>query len=168
MSISNSRSGLLACTAIAVWLTANAASAQQAASSPDEGGTLLEQVVVKGKRLKGTAADTPLATQTDGKTIAEKQIQTLDDLGNTTEPGVSYVARSKSVNIRGLEDDRVLTTIDNVTIPHLADMVHDSYGGADSYDFTSLASVGILRGADSSRIGGGALGGAVVLRTWEP
>ncbi|WP_425644533.1 TonB-dependent hemoglobin/transferrin/lactoferrin family receptor [Agrobacterium leguminum] len=94
-------------------------------------------------------------------------MQNLDDLGNTTEPGVSYVSASKSVNIRGLEDDRVVTTVDGISIPYLPDMVWNADGGADTYDFTSLASVSILRGADSSRAGSGALGGGVVLRTIE-
>lgn len=160
---------LLTCTAAVALVTASHANSQDNASTDDT--TVLERIIVKRGRLperKGTAADTPLATSTDNKTISEKDIQDLDDLGNSTEPGVSYVASSKSVNIRGLEADRVLTTIDGITIPYLDDKVWGADGGVNSYDFTSLATVSILRGADSSRAGSGALGGAVVLRTLEP
>lgn len=163
------RAGLMACTALAAFAPA-AAMAENAASTQEE--AVLQKIVVKGDRVKAaakaTVADTPLATTTTRKTILEKDVQNLDDLGNTTEPGVSFVSNTKSVNIRGLEADRVLTTIDGVAIPYLDDKVWNADGGVDSYDFTSLASVTILRGADSSRAGSGALGGAVVLRTLEP
>lgn len=167
MIILKFRSRWAACTALAL-LAATRALAQEAEETTSSDDTVLEQIIVKGDRAKGTAADTPLATKTTRKTIAEKDIQDLDDLGNTTEPGVSYVANSQSVNIRGLENDRVLTTIDGITIPYLADMVWGSDGGVNSYDFTSLAGIDILRGSDSSRAGSGAMGGAVLLRTLEP
>ncbi len=167
MAIPKYRSRLQACTAIALLAVVGTAGAQEPATS--DNATTLEKIVVKGKRVKGTVADTPLATETDKATIAKKDIQNLDTLGDTTEPGVSLVSASKSVNIRGLEDDRVLTTIDGIAIPYLSDFVWSAYGGAaDSYDFTSLASVSILRGSDSSRAGSGAMGGAVLLRTLEP
>ena len=161
----------MACSAMALLMTGTSTLAQDGANTDNQ--TVLEKIVVKGDRLrqeklKGTVADTPLASQTTHATIARKDIQTLNDLGNTTEPGVSYVARTKSVNIRGLEADRILTTIDGIAIPYLDDNVRDADGGVNAYDFTSLATVDIVRGADSSRAGSGALGGSVVLRTLEP
>jgi hemoglobin/transferrin/lactoferrin receptor protein len=165
---------LLACTASAVFSLASVAHGQSATASSTtatttDGSTVLNKIVVsgKGKRV-GTVADTPLATETTRDEIAKKEIDDLDDLGNTTEPGVSFVEATKSVNIRGLEDDRVLTTIDGIPIPYIADSVWSAYGGNDSYDFSSLSTVDILRGGDSSRAGSGALGGAVILRTLEP
>ena len=164
--MSNSlRASLLACTALAAFSIPVIAFAQDA----EDGAVELGTIVVKGKRVPaGSVEDTPLATQTTAKEIAQKDITSLDDLGNTTEPGVSWVAETQSVNIRGLEEDRVLTTIDGIPIPYLSDGVRASYGGANTYDFSSLSSVDILRGGDSSRAGSGALGGAVLLRTLEP
>ncbi|MCM2473027.1 TonB-dependent hemoglobin/transferrin/lactoferrin family receptor [Rhizobium sp. CG5] len=165
---------LLTCTALACAPALSPALAQDASSGQTAGAsaetqTVLPTILVKGKRVvKGSVADTPLATQTTAEEIAKKEIDDLDDLGNTTEPGVSFVEATKSVNIRGLEDDRVLTTIDGIPIPYLSDAVRDSYGGANSYDFASISTIDILRGADSSRAGSGALGGAVLLRTLEP
>ncbi|QRM56333.1 TonB-dependent hemoglobin/transferrin/lactoferrin family receptor [Sinorhizobium sp. BG8] len=163
---------LFTCTALVAVTSAPYAWSQDATTSTTaatSGETQLQPVVVKGMRVvKGSVADTPLATQTTKEEIAKKDIDDLDDLGNTIEPGVSFVEATQSVNIRGLENDRVLTTIDGIPIPYISDSVRSAYGGANSFDFASLSSVDILRGADSSRAGSGALGGAVLLRTLEP
>ncbi|SMF74576.1 hemoglobin/transferrin/lactoferrin receptor protein [Xaviernesmea oryzae] len=161
---------LTTCTALAALSLAAEASAQQAQQA-QENGTTLRPIVLKGKssRLKkGTAADTPLASETTKETLDKRDIEDLDDLGNTVEPGVSFVSATKSVNIRGLEDDRVVTTIDGIPIPYLSDPVRGAFGGVDAYDFSALSTIDIVRGGDSSRVGSGALGGAVVLRTLEP
>lgn len=171
MFILQTRSRLYACTALAAFIAASGAGAQQATQQTEQTDTALQPIVLKGKsdRLKkGTAADTPLASETTRDTILKRDIQDLDDLGNTVEPGVSFVEATKSVNIRGLENDRVLTTIDGIPLPYLSDPVRGAYGGVNAYDFTSLSTIDILRGGDSSRAGSGALGGAVVLRTLEP
>lgn len=164
---------LRTCTTLAMIMLPAAVVAQQAApveqGAAAEGSTVLNTIVVKGKRVPaGSVSDTPLATQTTAEDVAKNDIQTLDDLGNTTEPGVSFVESTQSVNIRGLEDDRVLTTIDGIPIPYLSDAVRGSYGGANTFDFASLSTIDVLRGGDSSRAGSGALGGALVLRTLEP
>jgi len=113
-------------------------------------------------------ADTPLASQTTAEEIEANQITSLEDLGRSLEPGVSFNRNTRSVNIRGLEQNRVVTTIDGIPIPYLQDGAREADGGADSFSFSSLSTIDIVRGADSSRAGSGALGGAVVLRTLEP
>lgn len=166
-----SRSLLFTYTAIVSISLAYASNAQQAGET---GGAQtnpeLQPIILTGKqaRVKSTAADTPLATETTRETILKRDIRDLDDLGNTTEPGVSWVSDTNSVNIRGLEDDRVLTTIDGIPIPYLSDGIWGATGGANAFDFSALSAVDILRGGDSSRAGSGALGGAVLLRTLEP
>jgi hemoglobin/transferrin/lactoferrin receptor protein len=168
----HSRSILLTCTALALLGLATDASAQQATTTQQaEDSSTLQPIVLKGKTTRapeGSIADTPLATETTQETILKRDIRDLDDLGNTVEPGVSWVDHSNSVNIRGLEEDRVLTTIDGIPIPYLSEGVWGATGGTNTYDFNSLSAVDILRGGDSSRAGSGALGGAVILRTLEP
>ncbi|MBT9372842.1 TonB-dependent hemoglobin/transferrin/lactoferrin family receptor [Rhizobium sp. CSW-27] len=172
MSVSCHRRALMLFTALSLISGAGHAGAQDSASQTDkkEEATVLPKVVVKGDRVKGSVDDTPLATKTDRETLAKRDIQSIADLGNTEEAGVSYSSRSKGFALRGLDDDRILTTIDGIAIPYLDDRLawNFSSGGVDSFDFSSLAGVSILRGADSSRAGSGALGGAVVLRTLEP
>lgn len=176
MVVRHSISMLLACTASAVLCLAAVAHAQSApATTPTtsaDGSTVLNRIVVqgKGKRVQaGSAADdTPLATETTKQTIDDKQITSIEDLGRTTEPGVSFNRDKGTVNIRGLEGSRVLTTIDGIPVPYLSDATRSATGGADAFDFQALSAVDILRGSDSSRAGAGALGGVLALRTLEP
>jgi hemoglobin/transferrin/lactoferrin receptor protein len=149
--------------------TVKQGSSTDAASPKDDTATALNKIVVKGnKPSKDVVADTPLASETTAQTINDKQINSIADLGRSTEVGVGFNPTNGSTNIRGLGDDRVLTTIDGIQIPFLLDGARDADGGTNSFDFNMLSTIDIVRGADSSRGGSGVLGGAVVLRTLEP
>lgn len=170
MTIRGSQSALLVCTAIAL-VSASSAGYAQDAVAQTERATVLERITVKGKSKRvvpGSVADTPLATQTTSAQIEKKQITTIMDLGRTQEPGVSFNRTTGSVNIRGLEDSRVLTTVDGIPLTFLSDATRNATGGLDTFDFSSLSAVDVVRGADSSRAGPGALGGVLALRTLEP
>ncbi|MDG1579908.1 TonB-dependent hemoglobin/transferrin/lactoferrin family receptor [Pseudomonas sp. GOM6] len=116
----------------------------------------------------------PTTSETSAATLEQRQIRSFDDLGRRAEPGVSYSRSSESINIRGLDRDRVLTTIDGIRVPWLTDGARSqgptggAQGGLDSIDFSGLSAVDIVRGANSSVVGSGALGGAVQLRTLNP
>ena len=163
-----SRSLLLTCTAIAMYSLTLPASAQEAAAQ--NGGTVLQTITVKGKRVAqpGGATDSPLTTQTSKQELENRQITSISDLGRILEPGVNFNRTTGAVNIRGLEGSRVLTTIDGIPVPYLSDATRGATGGVDSFDFNSLSVVDVMRGADSSRAGSGALGGVLGLRTLEP
>ena len=66
------------------------------------------------------------------------------------------------------EEHPELTTIDGIRMPWLNDAVREVNGGLDSIDFQSLSSIDVVRGANSSQLGSGALGGALQLRTLSP
>ncbi len=178
MVLRRSRSVLLTCTAFLALGIPTASFAQQAGTAASAStateqtdSTTLQKIVVKNARntvQKGSVADSPLAAHTTRATLEKKQVDDLKDFGNTVDPSVSYNDGSKSVNIRGLEADRVLTTTDGIPLPFFFDNVYSYGGGADTYDFTSLSSVDVLHSADSSRAGSGALGGALMLHTLEP
>ena len=178
MVFRRSRSVLLACTAFATLGISTTSFAQQASTaaatttdtSQQDDGTSLQKIVVKGARPKKDviAADSPVATETTAQDIDNKQITRIEDLGRSTELGVGFDRTNGSVNIRGLQDDRVLTTIDGIPIPYMLDGARGADGGINSFSFSTLSTVDVVRGADSSRGGGGALGGALVLRTLEP
>lgn len=116
----------------------------------------------------------PTTTSTAAETLERRQILSFDDLGRRAEPGVNYSRTSESVNIRGLDRDRVLITIDGIRVPWLTDGARSqgptggAQGGLDSIDFNGLSAVDIIRGANSSQVGSGALGGAVQLFTLNP
>jgi hemoglobin/transferrin/lactoferrin receptor protein len=163
---------LLACAAFfSVTLPPRITQAQDAAgtvaSDGEENVTALKKLSVKGGDVKGVA-DTPLATKTTAEQIQDNQVSSFEDLGRTLQPGVGFNRANGSVNIRGLDGPRVQTTIDGIVIPYLDDGARDADGGIDSFDFDALSAADIVRGADSSRAGDGALGGAVVLRTLDP
>lgn len=185
MTIRGSQSALLVCTAIALVYANSTAHSQE--TTPSNGQTtVLERITVKGKRVKAggvageAAADTPLASTTTAEDIRKKEINNIRDLGNTTEPGVEYsqtnTGRPGGVFIRGLGGARVATLIDGIPIPYLETLTRTGASSpttgisdsSDSFDFSSLSTIDIVRGADSSRIGSGAVAGAIVLNTLEP
>lgn len=131
----------------------------------------LDTTLVTGNAVQ---EELPTTTRTDTKTLGERQIRNFDDLGKRAEPGVNYSRSSESINIRGLDRDRVLTTIDGIRVPWLTDGARSqgptggAQGGLDSIDFNGLSAVDIVRGANSSLVGSGALGGAVQLFTLNP
>ncbi|MCC8932177.1 TonB-dependent hemoglobin/transferrin/lactoferrin family receptor [Rhizobium sp. 'Codium 1'] len=171
---------LLACTALVAVSAILPAHAQDATTaSQDE--TQLETIVVKGKRVPaGSVADTPLATQTTAEEIRKKEIKDLSDLGNTTEAGIDFIkakpGRTGGLFIRGLTGARVAVLVDEIPVPFLQTIARNGSsspttginGQPDSFDVDSLGGLDVLRGADSSKVGSGALGGALAARTLEP
>lgn len=186
MLIRGSQSTLFVCTALA--LVFNSVSAQAQTAPPQDGQqpTVLKRIVIKGARTASgnpaanAASDTPLASVTTAEDIRKKDISNLRDLGNTTEPGVDYVASRPGAAggtfIRGLGGARIATLIDGIPIPYLETLTRSGSSSpttgisdsTDSFDFSSLSTIDIVRGADSSRIGSGAMAGAIVLNTLEP
>lgn len=177
MKVLRSHSMLMACTALAAFYVAAPASAQEAAA---ENSTVLQTIEVKGKKAAGAASDTPLATQTTAEEIAKREINSISDLGATTEPGVDYTqsqpGKVGGLTIRGLGGVRIATVVDGIPISTFGNLVRAGSpspmtgisDGANSFDFSSLSAVDVVRGADSSRLGSGALAGGLVARTLEP
>lgn len=162
------RSILTTCTALTLLSFAAEASAQEAASAAQD-GTTLKPITLKGARVKaGDVENTPTAKETNEAELEKKQVNSIADLGRSVDPGVNFNRATNSVNIRGLEGNRVATLVDGIPLSYLRDNARGTSGGADSVDFFSLTTVNVVKGADSSRIGDGALGGALLFRTLEP
>lgn len=167
---------LLACTALAVTSTLVPARAQDTATSA-QGETQLETIIVKGKRVNETlVSDSPLASEETAEALRKKEVDSFQDLGRVLEPGVDFSESVGGVTIRGLGGPRVVTTIDGIPLPYLDNFARrggpssttNANGGGDSFDFSSISTLDVLRGADSSRLGSGALAGGIALRTLEP
>lgn len=188
MILHRSRIMLMVCTSISfasVVSLANAQNAQQQTQKPEnatqrsEGATELQRIVVKGQgRVPASViSDTPLASQTAATQLREKEIGNLRDLGNSTEPGVEYVESRAGAGggtfIRGMGGARITSLVDDIPIPFLETQIRVGSNSpavtisdsTDSVDFTSLSSVDVVRGADASRIGSGAMAGALVFKT---
>lgn len=178
MTIRASQSALLLCTSMALISGHSTGHAQDA--NLQNGPTVLERITIKGKRVRAgdAAADTPLASTMDADVIRKKEVSNARDLGNTIEPGVDLIeskpGKPGGLFIRGLGGARVTTLVDDIPVPYFenyprAGVATTSMSDTNnSYDFSSLSRVDVVRGSDSSRIGPGALGGALVLRTLEP
>ncbi|MDF0696732.1 TonB-dependent hemoglobin/transferrin/lactoferrin family receptor [Rhizobium sp. MC63] len=180
MIVRHWRSVLMVCTAVAAVLPVSQSFAQSAPVTTPEAtaddSTVLQKIVVKGKRVApGSVADTPLATEITQKQLEEKQVTNYDDIGRSVDAGVNYSRADAGFNLRGLSGARILTTIDGIPIPYISNSSRqgafapaNANGGGDTFDFDSLSSLDIVRGADSSKGGSGMLGGAIVLNTLEP
>jgi len=178
MVVRNSRSLLLACTAMALLSHSSisfAQSAPPAAQQPNdqqakEGETFLSPIIVKGSR---TAGSDPYDKAGPSSTVSADQIdlqsgQETDDLlrgvpgtstaNNPQNPGVA-------VNIRGFEGSgRVNMMIDGVR-QNFRFTGHEAQG-LTYVDPAFLAGIDITRGAVTG-IGGGALAGTVNFQTYN-
>ena len=133
--------------------------------APQAGVTQLSPVTVEGE---GAVATPAWETRTDRKRMDDLQIKNWSDLGKRAEPGVSFNRQNNSINIRGLDQDRVLTRVDGIRLPWLDDGARGVKGGLEAVDFNSLSRLDIVRGADASSGGSGAISGMADLHTLDP
>ena len=134
-------------------------------AAPQPGVTQLAPVKVEGE---GAVVTPAWETSTDRKRLDDLQIRSWSDLGKRAEPGVSFNRSNNSINIRGLDQDRVLTRVDGIRLPWLDDGARGVKGGLESVDFNSLSRLDIVRGADATGGGSGAISGIADLYTLDP
>lgn len=168
--------GSVALGSLALVLLASAASAQQrneqAAPAQNLAGAapvVLDQINVQGEGAPGGAlVSGPTTTRTTREELDREQIQSLTELTNRVEAGITFNRQNNTLNIRGLDGARVLTTIDGIRQPFIID-TRVNRGGNNAFDFDSLSTLDLLRGGSgASTLGSGALGGALAVRTLDP
>jgi hemoglobin/transferrin/lactoferrin receptor protein len=126
------------------------------------------EITVTGTRTPRALQDSPgTITIIDDDDIQNLFIRDIKDLIRY-EPGVSVRNRptragNSSINIRGIEGNRVLIQIDGVRVPDI--YVNTS---RDLVDFESLSKVEIIRGPASTLYGSDAIGGVVSFITKDP
>lgn len=149
------------------------------------GASTLREMVVSGARSERALEDVPAAidvlTEED---LDPARVQNIRDLVQEL-PNVSVkrapvrfggvsgnVGRDGNAgfNIRGLEGNRVLLTIDGIRVPR--ELSSGVFGpaafGRDYYDLGLISRVEILRGANSALYGSDGLAGMVAMFTTEP
>ncbi|TMV64199.1 hypothetical protein FGG78_34175, partial [Thioclava sp. BHET1] len=109
-----------------------------------------------------------LTKTVDREVLDRQQVQDFTGLGQQVDAGISYDASTKSVGMRGLSSNRVLTTLDGIPLPWLEDGARGVQGGSTSFDFDMLSSLSVIPGGDSSLYGSDALAGVVAARTLDP
>ncbi|MCF4165861.1 TonB-dependent hemoglobin/transferrin/lactoferrin family receptor [Zavarzinia compransoris] len=132
-------------------------------------------VVLDPVLVEAQAPKAPTVTTVDRETLDRRQVESIEDLGQRVDPSITYDRDTRSINIRGLSESRVRTTLDGIRLPHLVYGARDASGsgsakrgGTDTFDFGGLSSLDIQKGADSSLFGSGALGGVLALRSLQP
>ncbi|KQT53823.1 MULTISPECIES: TonB-dependent hemoglobin/transferrin/lactoferrin family receptor [unclassified Aureimonas] len=163
-------------TALATSLALLAAASQGALAQTTASATgtsneaiVLDTVTLDGAKKAEPAgrAETVLTKRVTRAELDAAQVDDFDDVSRL-DPAINFSEGSRSFNIRGLDRSRVLTTIDGVRVPWLEDGARGLVGGSASFDFDTLSGLDIVKGANSSVFGGGALGGVVALRTLDP
>ncbi|WP_164521393.1 TonB-dependent hemoglobin/transferrin/lactoferrin family receptor [Iodobacter ciconiae] len=155
-------------------LTLLAASLQSAfaaeyASAPT---AQLEAVVVTATRTDKKLDELPPSVSSTGRSgLDQSFIKNYRDL-NRTEPGIHIRRDSRyglsSVNVRGLEGNRVLMLVDGIRLPDAFSFGAYLNSGRDQVDFSQLSAIEVVRGPSSTLYGSDALGGVVGLRTTSP
>lgn len=170
------RGGVALGTLAMLLAMASSAEAQQAgrqgASTPPvstSDAVVLDQINVQGESEAGGAlVSGPTTTRVTRQELDREQVQSLTDLSNRVEAGITFNRQTNSLNIRGLDGARVLTTIDGIRQPFLVD-TRINRGAQNAFDFDSLSTLDLLRGGSgASTLGSGALGGALAVRTLDP
>ncbi|MFT3728957.1 MAG: TonB-dependent hemoglobin/transferrin/lactoferrin family receptor [Terricaulis sp.] len=158
---------------------ASAAHAQQFADASDTP----ENVVVTATRVAQSADEVPATVSVITDQDIENQLaDSIKDIVRY-EPGVSVRASpsrfgaalastgrdgNSGFNIRGLEDNRVLMTVDGIRIPDGFSFGPAAFGRGDYVDLDLLRSVEILRGPASALYGSDGVAGAVSFITKDP
>lgn len=163
-----------AASALAIATGAMPAAAQQARVQNNDGENIvLETVQVTGESGEtaldalATREETVLTTRADREELDARQITDIRDIDRVA-PGVTFNESNRSFNIRGLDRNRVLTTIDGIRVPWIEDGARGLTGGVSGFNFGTLSTLDIVKGSDSSVFGSGGIGGIVALRTLEP
>ena len=134
------------------------------------------KISVTGTRSPRETKNVPASvTVIDKNEIDRRGITDFRDLFKY-EPGVSVKSDGwgyfnshgqHNINIRGMEDNRVLLQRDNINLPKRYDFSYQ-LGRGDYVDFNTLKSVEILKGPASSLYGSDALGGVISYQSIFP
>jgi hemoglobin/transferrin/lactoferrin receptor protein len=142
-----------------------------------------ETITVTALRIEKATIEVPASVSViDATQIADRFVSDVKDLVRY-EPGVTvrraparFTAagsatgrdRDSGFNIRGLEGNRVLITVDGVRVPDGFAFGAQSVGRGDYVDLDLLRSVEILRGPASALYGSDGVAGAVSFITKDP
>lgn len=153
-----------------------------AAAFAAEGDTA-DVITVTATRTEKPVEDVPVTVSViDARQIDDQMITDIKDLIRY-EPGVAvrraparFTAagastgrdRDSGFNIRGLEGNRVLITVDGVRMPDAFSFGAQSVGRGDYVDLDLVKSVEILRGPASALYGSDGVAGAVSFLTKDP
>ncbi|MFC0284164.1 TonB-dependent receptor plug domain-containing protein [Camelimonas abortus] len=128
----------------------------------------LDAITVEGAPQASPLVAGPTTAAITRAELDREQVRRISDIGNLPGAGVGFNRNTGSINIRGLEGARVLTTIDGIRQTFVTDSRIDR-GAAAAFDFNAPGGLDLLRGTGGGATpGSGAPGGARALRTPDP
>ncbi|HCG8267500.1 TPA: TonB-dependent hemoglobin/transferrin/lactoferrin family receptor [Vibrio parahaemolyticus] len=132
----------------------------------------MEEVVVTANRIEQPVSEVAgsVAVVTSEEIEQKGETELYDALRH--EPGVSVsggAGRPQNITIRGMTGNRIMIIRDGIRSA-------DGFGandnndkvGRDTFDLSNLESLEVVKGASSSVLGSGAIGGAVILKSKQP
>lgn len=124
----------------------------------------LSPLRIQGQRLEEALPEGSVVITR--RQLDERAIESWDDFSKRGEPGVNINPQNNSINIRGMDGDRVVTRVDGIRVPWLDDGARSAEGGLSTVAFNSLSAIDIVRGAGA--VQSGSLIGYLDLRTLSP
>lgn len=136
---------------------------QSQPQAPSQSSTSEQTPITQLPELSLTAVsveDLPSVTTLNRAELEKDGIQSWQDLSRV-EPGVNFNEENNSINIRGLDRERLQLFVDGIPNPWLQDGARGTTGGQQSFSFASLSSITVLKGTGIK--GSGSLGSQVAL-----
>lgn len=164
-------------------LTSVAQGTDQANQSVEAKAAQLKGITVTSTRTERSTDNVPntvtVTTQDDIQEKGAVDIKDMfkDELGVSIRKqpqrfgatlGSTGRAGAESINIRGIEGNRVLMTLDGIRVPDSFSFGPVQTSRGDFIDVSTLKTAEILRGPASSQYGSDGLAGAVTFRTLDP
>lgn len=140
------------------------AAAQTASQASDSSIPSLATVTVQGSRLE-------TALPEGSSVVVREQLQTRsisnwEEFGKRGNPAVTFNRQSNSINVRGVDRDRVVVRVDGIRIPWLDDGARGEQGGLSTIDFNTLSAIDLVGAAGAPQ--SGAITGYLDVRTLAP
>ncbi len=123
---------------------------------------VLSEITAHQDYLAVTASDTQLNT----KDLEKANVQNWSDIAKRLDAGINFNTQNNSINMRGLDAQRVQVTEDGIPLPWLNDGARGVMGGVSGINFNAISSVDIHKGTGGN--GTNALAGAVELYSLRP
>ncbi|MBB2486267.1 TonB-dependent hemoglobin/transferrin/lactoferrin family receptor [Mitsuaria sp. WAJ17] len=164
-------------------LAATPSTAETPSSTSSAEPRQLAEVTVSATRTERSVEAVPnTVTVYDSQRLKQRDARDLKDMldaevdiavrattGRFTAAGAATGrAGNEGINIRGLEGNQVLMSLDGIRLPQSFSFGAFASGRADYIDTELLAGAEVLRGPASTLFGSDGLGGALVLRTQSP
>jgi len=168
-----------------LWAHAQAGAAPATGSPVSSSATALDTVVVTGARAERELGDVPQRIDViEGAALDATQAQDIRelvrDLPNVEVRrapqrfgavlGATGRDGNAGFNIRGLDGNRVLLTVDGMRMPRelVGGVLGSAAFGRDYYDLGLISRVEVVRGATSALYGSDGMGGMVAMFTLQP